>query len=1015
MALELIPIGTVLVMLTNQVVKTALAAKEVLFEKDSYRVLSKHLFDIETVLKELQLRELKNSQAARLALGSLEANVKKANDLVVKYRTSSGFYLLIKCRHIVKEVQEVTRDLGQSLANLSLANADVLMGISDQVNRLQNEMQRVELETSRSQLQILDRLDQGIRDQKSDQGFANDMLEEIARAVGVPVEPSAISKELERFQKEKEEAASRKERAEELFLGQVIELLSHADAARDYEEVKSRYHQRAMTIEKYDSKEDIPPLKAFTCLITGTVMVDPVSLPTGTTCERAAIEDWLNQGQKTDPETREFLQDTSLRSNVRLRQSIEEWKELNYCLRIRSCRTMLLSGSDPSAEVALARMTDLMKEDSINKDWVSIGGLIDIAIDILGNSRNKEVKRQALVTLKDAVEGHARNKEQVIRSKGWDLVVPCLGRDWSISKAGVALLYELLQDRSGWNLCTCKKLSQQHGAILFLVTLLRGSVTESAEHAERILTKLLEVDEENISRASHAGWYKPLVARILQGPDSTRISSVKSLIDMELVDSSLELIGKEGVIPPLLEMISGNLEAKELSLSALVILLSCRANKYLFANAGGVPRITEIMENIHERAVIITRCCEVLEKLTSDGDGIGFIMDAGGSRLDVEAILGKLLEFQESRHTSLTALKPAVNTILAICRFEPELVKKAVINPKSISAILPLIDDSDLEVREAAVSLLFHLSQQDSHGIMEYLLRPGRLEAFVGFLENQGNGEVQMAAAGLLANLPKYEVALTKKLIELDCIGALIKILRSGKLQAKENALSALFRFTDPANIESQRAAVECGLYPFLVNLLRVGGSTTAKTRAAAHIRNLSLNSWQLSVPSKTFRSRFCLKPRVPLCLLHGGICGLESTFCILEANALPYLVDLLDSEVQEAAYQAVLTLSTLIQEGPMFRGASIIHEAGGIKPVLEILTWGTGPLKMEALKFLEKVFRSREMVEQYGSSTKLLLASVTGRSIWPDGDLARAAANVLALIERYSRSSTSIIPGLFA
>lgn len=108
-------------------------------------------------------------------------------------------------------------------------------------------------------------------------------------------------------------------------------------------------------------------------------------------------------------------------------------------------------------------------------------------------------------------------KEQVVDSKGWDLIVPCLGRDSSVSRAGVALLYELLQDGSGWNLSTCGKLSQQHSAILFLVTLLRGSVTESAEYAERILTKLFEVDEENISRAARAGWYKPLVTCIVQG------------------------------------------------------------------------------------------------------------------------------------------------------------------------------------------------------------------------------------------------------------------------------------------------------------------------------------------------------------------------------------------------------------------------------------------------------------------------------------------------------------------
>ncbi|KAI5397391.1 hypothetical protein KIW84_063271 [Lathyrus oleraceus] len=98
----------------------------------------------------------------------------------------------MKCRYIVKEVEQVIRDIGRSLAALSLANTEVLSRISDQVNRLQSEMQRAEFEASQSQLDIVDKLNHGIKEQKLDQAFANDMLEEIARAVGVPVEPSEI-------------------------------------------------------------------------------------------------------------------------------------------------------------------------------------------------------------------------------------------------------------------------------------------------------------------------------------------------------------------------------------------------------------------------------------------------------------------------------------------------------------------------------------------------------------------------------------------------------------------------------------------------------------------------------------------------------------------------------------------------------------------------------------------------------------------------------------------------------
>lgn len=411
MSLELVPIGTILAVLTNQVLKTAQAASDVLIQKESFKVLSKHLIDIEPVLKELQVQKLNDSQAARAALEYLEADVKKANNLVEKYKNGARFYLLFHCRRIVKEVQEVTRDIGRSLAALSLANTELLSGISDQVNRLHNEMQRVEFEASQSQIKIIDKLNQGINDAILDQGFANVMLEEIAMAVGVPVEPSEISKELENLRKEKKETANRKERAEAFFLEQVIELLSRADAARDFEQVKEQYARRVQVIEHYDTSiEYITPLRTFICPISQTVMVDPVSLCTDTTCERATIKAWFDCGESTDPVTGDCLEDFTLRPNLGLRQSIDEWREINYCLKIRSSKEKLLSGEDLSVEVALRQMQDLMGENSVNKDWITIGGLTGIIVSILGNCHNKDVKRNILITLKNVVEGHVRNK-----------------------------------------------------------------------------------------------------------------------------------------------------------------------------------------------------------------------------------------------------------------------------------------------------------------------------------------------------------------------------------------------------------------------------------------------------------------------------------------------------------------------------------------------------------------------------------------------------------------------------
>ncbi|OMO70822.1 putative E3 ubiquitin ligase PUB14 [Corchorus capsularis] len=238
MATEVIPIGTILAVIINQVTKTAEAAKDVVFDKDSFNVLSKCLFDIEAVLKELQLIDIKDSQAARLALESLEANVKKANHLVDNCKKRTRFYLLNKSSRIVNEVKQVTRDIGRSLDSLS----------RHIVNEMQSLDVDVDVETSHySQLQIVnDKLIQVIellsradlemgmsrRDvekkslvtsiNKEFLGTANNPLEELARAIGAP-------SEIGNFRREIEEARIRKDRAESVFMEQVIALLSQVD------------------------------------------------------------------------------------------------------------------------------------------------------------------------------------------------------------------------------------------------------------------------------------------------------------------------------------------------------------------------------------------------------------------------------------------------------------------------------------------------------------------------------------------------------------------------------------------------------------------------------------------------------------------------------------------------------------------------------------------------------------------------------------------------------------------
>lgn len=456
-------------------------------------------------------------------------------------------------------------------------------------------------------------------------------------------------------------------------------------------------------------------------------------------------------------------------------------------------------------------------------------------------------------------------------------------------------------------------------------------------------------------------------------------------------------------------MVLGNLESKELALSALVKLSSCRENKRQIAAAGGVPLVLEQMFSSHGHTFIIARCSELLERLSSNGDGIVFLVDSNGARLDLEKIVTNLLAFLKNQNSSLTIHKPVLRALLGICKSEANLVEKAVVSADGVSVILPLLDDPDQEIREVTINLLFRFSHHEPQGIGDFLLMQRRLEILMSFLQDDSRGDAQMAAAGLLANLPKSEAALTNKLIQSDGLPAILNILRSGTMEAKENALSALFRFTDPTNLESQRLVVEMGVYPLLLNFLK-SDSVTAKARAAALIGNLSLSTPKLTVMSKSTGCWHFRPARVTLCMAHGGICDVSTTFCLLKANALPGLVQLLQEKVHATAYEALQTLSTLVREDSSYRGAIVLHEANAILPILDVLNWGTSSLKEEALGLLEKVFASRELAELHGSKARILLVGLTSRSIHEDSQLGRKASRVLVQLERYSKSSMPLV-----
>lgn len=1012
--LELVPIGAFLSLLVDQVILTANAINDVLIEKECFKTLSKYLLDIAPIFAELQHHELNDTPIVRRTLEFLKDDCDKAEGLVQKYKNRGRFYSFLFCRRIANEIQEATRAIGKSLAMLPLAKTEVLYEISDKVNRLQAEMQKAEYVASQSSLMILEKLNKGITEQIHDQNFRNSMLEQIALSVGVSIEPLEIRKELDSLRMEREEAAARKEKQEEIFLKQVIELLSHADAARDVDEIRKQYELIKNTVEKSAiSNGKILEYDAFLCPITKSVMVDPVNLFTGTTCEKEAIEAWFLQGRMEDPRTGQRLEDTTLRPNISVRQSIQQWREQNYFLKIRQAKENLESANRAAYDDAFSDITKVIKENVVTKYWIAMEGLIDIIVPLVGGS-DGNLKSRSLKTLLDIVERHSYNKVKAVAADVLHQIVLCVGLDYNVCMSAANLLFELLQenDRWGqavpqenWNEDFCRKLKQQRGTIAFLVLIiLDKQFAELAKQMEDILLHLCCDDDDTILAVASYHWYKPLVQRLCDGPESSKQSMMRGLKGMQLLDEDVKHLGEDGVITPLIKLASEDAKSRELAFSVMAKLCTSYDNRRLIVEAGAASLILEQISSPQISPIIREKCSEIFEKLTSSG--LEFHTGAGIVLPDQELMITNLIATLESSSTSNGIRKPAFRALLSICKSAKVAAENVISTQDGLSSILPLIEDSDKEIQELALQLIHQFSQNEPSRIADFLLDGRRLETFMPFLKDDSKPELQLLAIELLTNLQKTKIELIKSLAESRAIPIILNILEKGAMEAKENVLDLLFGFMNPSDLDMQKRVVVLGAYPLLVNIL-ISGSRTAKARAAELISDLSSNSLNLTkAPNRT--GCFCfIRNKVPTCEVHGGICSVESSFCLLEADALPPLVKLLQERDDAVKLKAILAMKTLVI-GIGSRGANVLHKSGAIKPMIGVLSEQNLGLKEEVLEMLEMLLKDREVANSYSDEVRIPLIHMTGyRSENTNEHLRRKAASLLAELQLYSKSGS--------
>ncbi|XP_024533623.1 U-box domain-containing protein 44 [Selaginella moellendorffii] len=963
--IEVIPISTLLTLITTQVLEIAIAAKDVLVEKESFQKLSRYLHDIEPVLAELKERCFKDLTAANQALQSLKTDLDRAHTLISDCTDKSKFYLLLHCRSIVKDAQVVTRDIGKDLELLSLAGTELSLDIRDNLLRVKNQFLSAEFQASETKLQILSKLEEGIRDHRTDQGFANDLIVAIAMAVGVPVEPSEINKELSSFKREKELLAERKQMQEQAFMEQVIDLLSKADAAYTSDVLRQRYKEAS---EHIGITEPVDPLSSFICPLAREVMIDPVTASSNRTYERSEIERWFASGHTSDPFTHMELTDFTLRPNTSLRKAIQEWTDQNYCIRIRRAKHFLQKRDVALAQDALDDLCKLCEESNTNTEWIAAENVIPEIIEVM-KLRDKEVNRRALTALRILVHNNFRNRDEVVQVGGLEQVVRCVGKS-TLSKLALSVLLELLQ---GDERSACEKLCQEKRALLSLV--MRHNENEPT--AKRVLEKLCSSDE-NIVQLASMSYLDPLISSLHEGSEESKWAMARALGNLQsLSDQNKLMLGEKGVIGPLFQMmISAKLEAKAAALEALRNLSSNSQNQRSMAQAGAFP---VLMDNLTSPRLPQTckEAAAITLKNIAQGNTDASLTDQDGHAVNVKQAVETLIGLMESSSQGLILRAPILLVLHGLAQSKDgELVQEVIKEQQGVAFLVGLLDGAEREVRDSAVFLLRSMSEGAGGDIFDCLYTEKKLEHFVNLIGNCSSADIRSDLLMVLASFPSNKQTM-ETLMEAGAVTTVLAQVKGNSSKVTESALAALERFTEPTNVELQRTLVDSGIHSILVTILN-SGTTTGKARAARALRNFSVTTLDLCHPP-TSTGWLCFRPTVPtICRVHTGVCSVKTTFCIVEAKAVPGLVALLDEPSSVAAEAAVEAFFTFVSsEETREGGAWFLHEANAILKSLGLLAHGTATAKERTVDLLACLFKLKNMRETYCGRAKLPLVEL--------------------------------------
>jgi hypothetical protein len=642
----------------------------------------------------------------------------------------------------------------------------------------------------------------------------------------------------------------------------------------------------------------------------------------------------------------------------------------------------------------------LCEEDGINKYGVASRKLIPVLIGLADSSPAPEVRELSFNALTALAQEHQENQEILAFEGVIDVLVRSL-RKYDEAEPAINLLKVLSSSPR-----LAEMISRTPDAVLLLVTFL-GHEKEALVISVKAVLVNLPTTDENIVIMAKANLMKPLVTRLVEGGMVSRIVMARTLAQLEhMPESSRSLASTREVIKTLTNMMnSEDEEVVDSAILALKNLSTTPAVGVLIADCTGLEVLMRLLTSKttsvitkHGASVITTNVLVAVGnewKPSADRDA------------DIDHFIETIFILISSGITTPPAVQSQLlQGLLGLAEGKDTgpVVKEIMIRRNAFSILLPHFRGKTPEAKRDSLKLFSALSRK--HGAEAWSavkINTGMLQVLVDMVKSDRSLDTEkVSAARILAHFPEDDHVLTGTLRAFNLVPVLVDYLNSRNVSLQEASLAALVRFTAPDSLELQKMIAEMEVIPMLVNLLE-SSRQRVKVSAAQALANFSKSTPRLVRPVPPNPWWQCFKPPPESCKLHAGRCTVQTTFCLIMAEGIYPLVNLVAEEEGKVAEVALEALHTLVDNEQWERGCHIIHQADGIPPILRKLPKCTPRAQEISVFMCEKFFRIPQFQKSFGPMAQMNIITILQNAAPRTKDVAGRILRQLELLQTQS------------